>query len=88
MRVAGLEVAFGGEGDAGGGEGLPGGVDFGNEAAGTVAADGFADLGEGGAGGAFYVGDFGLGALEDGEVECGGSRNAGLSPAAFVLRSR
>ena len=32
-------------------------LDFGGEAAGAVAADGFADFGEGGAGGGFYVGD-------------------------------
>ena len=44
-------------------EGVAGAFDFGGEALGAVAADGFADFGEGGAGGGFYVGDLLGGAL-------------------------
>ena len=44
-------------------EGLAGTVEFCGEALGAVAADGFADFGEGSAGGGFYVGDFVRGAL-------------------------
>ncbi len=87
----GLEVAFGVESDAGGEEGLAGGFDLGTEAAGAVAADGFADLREGDAGGAFDVGDLGAGTLQGGEVRgsvCGGPKYRGLSAPAFGLRSR
>ena len=70
------------ERDAGGVEGAARGFDFGGEAAGAVAADGFADFGECGAGGAFDVGDFGGGA--------GGSLGSSRSmrrPASSALRT-
>ena len=55
-------IAFIEEYDTCGVERDAGGFDFGGETAGSVTADGFADLGEGSAGDAFYVGDLGGGA--------------------------
>ena len=54
--------SFAGESDAGGLEGEAGLLDLSGEAFAAVAADGLADFGERGAGGAFDVGDFGGGA--------------------------
>jgi hypothetical protein len=59
VRAALWERGLGDERDAGGVEGAARGLDLGGEAAGAIAADGLADLGERGAGGAFHIADLG-----------------------------